>query len=144
MSSSSRTSKRQRTLPAFGAPSDADSSPTLHDVPSSTASSIRHVAPTSVPSLTVLCARIFAANFVNLRNNESSWERLSEQLQVIPDTLITKLFSVLKATCPTYLKHEFIVAVRFNFLSHAVYQMCILDSICSEGYLSLSQANFPA
>ncbi|KAF8349903.1 RNI-like protein [Amanita rubescens] len=116
---SSRTSKKQRTLPAFGAPSDADS-PTLHDVPSSTASSIRRVAPTSVPSLTNLCARVFAANFVKLRNNEPLWERLSKQLQIIPDTLIPKLFSMLRTTCPTYLKHEFIVTYMLRGTSIAL------------------------
>ncbi|KAK2461773.1 hypothetical protein APHAL10511_006236 [Amanita phalloides] len=101
-------SKRQRALPAFGAPSEADLS-SLHDVPSAAASSTRRVPPASVPSLTTLCAQRFAANFVKLRNNEILWQRLSEQLQFLPETLVPKLFKMLKATCPTYLKHEFIV-----------------------------------
>lgn len=134
------SSKKQRLLPAFGAPSDADSPTLPYDVPSSTASSIRRVAPTSVPPLTTLCARVFAANFVKLRNKESLWERLSDQLQIIPDTLVPKLFSTLKIICPTYLKHEFIVTVSsiFSITWLWWYRVRALDSICSEGHLSLS------
>ncbi|KIL70648.1 hypothetical protein M378DRAFT_476159 [Amanita muscaria Koide BX008] len=101
-----RTSKRQR---AFGAPSEADSLSVQRDAPSSAASSTRPVPVTTVPSLATLCARKFAANFVSLRNNEPLWEHLSMQLHTVPDTIIPKIFSMLRSKCPTYLKHEIIV-----------------------------------
>ncbi|KAF8634002.1 hypothetical protein AX15_001176 [Amanita polypyramis BW_CC] len=106
---SSRVSKRHHALPAFGAPNDADDSLILRNVPSSATSSRRHIQPTNVPSLTTLCTRKFAAEFVDVRNNELLWERLSTQLRMLPDTMIPKLFRALRAACPTYLKHEFIV-----------------------------------
>ena len=110
-----RASKRNRALPSFGAPTDADYSFMQHEPLLSAASSIRHIPPTNLPSLTTLCARRFAANFVSLRNNEVLWNHLSIQLKIVPDMIIPKVFNILRATCPTYLKHEFIVTVRHYF-----------------------------
>jgi hypothetical protein len=109
------SSKRQRTgqLPSFGAPDAvSDSTSIQQNVPSSSASSTRSLPIFTVPALTTLCGRVFAANFVKLRNNNKIWERkISDDLRAIPDSLIPKLFAMLRASCPTYLKHEFIVTV---------------------------------
>ncbi|PFH54649.1 hypothetical protein AMATHDRAFT_185367 [Amanita thiersii Skay4041] len=81
----------------------------MTDVPSSSAYSLRNVPQATIPSLATLCARKFASHFIELRSNERLWERLSPQLKALPDALVPKVFSMLRLSCPTYLKHEFIV-----------------------------------
>lgn len=108
------SSKRQRTdaIPIFGAPSDADSpSAQNNDNPSSSASSSRTFSPTVVPPLTTICARVFAKNFVKLRGNETLWQNTVQYLQILPDTLVAKVFAMVASSCPTYLPHEVIVTV---------------------------------
>lgn len=122
------TSKRQRTdaVPSFGAATEADLASAQFNNPSASASSTRSPGVNSVPPLVTLCARIFVANFLKIRNNERVWHRLSPQIQILPDILIPRLFAMLCSSCPTYLSHELIVTVlillqlafnqRLNFL----------------------------
>ncbi|KAF8078433.1 RNI-like protein [Lyophyllum atratum] len=108
---SSKSSKRQRTggLASFGAPSEADKPSTQHNIPSSSVSSTRDLALSTTPTLTTLCARVFATKFVKLKDNGDIWARLSAHLTALPDVLIPKLFAMLQSSCPTYLAHEVIV-----------------------------------
>ncbi|KAJ6627210.1 RNI-like protein [Mycena sp. CBHHK59/15] len=116
----SSRNKRQRigNAPApreFGAPSADDSPSTqLNRDPSSSALSTRAPQFTSVPTLTSLCSRIFAENFVRLRNNESIWHETSVYLQMLPEALLPRTLLELVRACPTYLKHEFIVTYFFR------------------------------
>ncbi|KAF9455704.1 hypothetical protein BDZ94DRAFT_1179407 [Collybia nuda] len=79
------------------------------NVPSSSTASTRSLPTSTIPTLTTLCGRAFAANFAKLRSNPA-WEyKISNDLRAIPDPLIPKLFTMLRASCPTFLNHEFIV-----------------------------------
>ncbi|KAJ6604375.1 RNI-like protein [Mycena vulgaris] len=104
--------KRARTgnAPAreFGAPS-VDDSPAQSRDPSSSALSTRAPRYTTVPTLATICSRIFADNFLRLRNNEHVWSGLSETLKTVPETLLPRLLADLVRVCPTYLPHEFLV-----------------------------------
>ncbi|KAG5644719.1 hypothetical protein DXG03_007848, partial [Asterophora parasitica] len=108
---SRRSSKRQRTggVSSFGASFEADASSSQQNNPSSSASSTRRLPISVAPALTTLCARVFAANFVRLRNNEDVWARVSSQLKALPEVLIPRIFAILQSICPTYLAHEVIV-----------------------------------
>ncbi|KAJ7139846.1 hypothetical protein C8R44DRAFT_765568 [Mycena epipterygia] len=109
--------KRVRTgnAPAreFGALS-ADDTPSASIDPSSSALSTRRPRYTTVPTLTTLCSRVFADNFVRLRNREKVWARVSVHLQILPETLLPRLLADLVRVCPTFLKHEFIVTYFFR------------------------------
>ncbi|KAJ7492896.1 RNI-like protein [Mycena latifolia] len=109
--------KRARTGNApsreFGAPS-ANDSPSQSRDPSSSALSTRSPRYTTVPSLATLCSRVFADNFVRLRNNERVWARLSGQLKTIPEMLLPRLLADLVRVCPTFLTHEFLVTYFFH------------------------------
>jgi hypothetical protein len=99
--------KKQRT-------GDFASAAVPTDTPSSSASSTRPLPLSTVPALTTLCARVFVANFVQLRNHEDRWEHVSVYLKALPDVLVPKIFAMLRRVCPTYLTHEFIVTVCIN------------------------------
>ncbi|KAJ7102203.1 RNI-like protein [Mycena belliarum] len=112
--------KRARTGKApreFGAPS-VDDAPTqgIGD-PSSAALSHRGRPPcSSVPTLTTLCSRVFADNFVRLRNssNERVWAALAGHLKSLPEALLPRLLADLVRVCPTFLTHEFLVTYFFH------------------------------
>ncbi|KAG6911822.1 hypothetical protein DXG01_000069 [Tephrocybe rancida] len=105
-----RRPKKPRTgLPSFGAPSELDIPSTAQQNPSSSASSTRNIGPTAPPALTTICARVFVENFLKLRENEDTWSRASESLAALPDSLIPKIFAMLRNLYPTYLAHEVIV-----------------------------------
>jgi hypothetical protein len=110
---SKRKGNRQcsTTLPAFGEVSEADSPSVQNNIPSSSALSIRGVPSTIVPALTTLCARQFVANLVNLSKHEHTWQHTRQQLRRLPDTLVPKIFAMLRASCPTLLNNAFIIAV---------------------------------
>ncbi|TFK57375.1 RNI-like protein [Heliocybe sulcata] len=109
---SSRPAKRRRTggVPAFGAPTEDDTFPTQTDVPFSSALSTRTLTPDHVPTLTTLCARVFVANIRKLAKDEETWAATREWLKAVPDPIIPKIFSMLRASCPTVLSHGFILA----------------------------------
>ena len=116
-SMSQRKTKRQRTeLPAFGETSEADSPSAQQNIPSSSALSTRSLPPTTVPALTTLCARIFVANLVNLSQDECTWKHTRRRLKALPDALVPKIFSMLRATCPTFLNSVFIIAVSVIYM----------------------------
>jgi len=99
--------KKQRT-------GDFASAEVSTDNPSSSTSCTRALPLPTVPALTTLCARVFVANFVELRNDEDRWDRVQVHLNALPDLLVPKIFAMLRRTRPTYLKHEFIVTVRIT------------------------------
>ncbi|KAG6901846.1 hypothetical protein C0995_007232 [Termitomyces sp. Mi166 len=113
---SERRPKKSRTssLPSFGAPSELDQPSSSQQDPSSSVSSRRIIGPTTPPALTTICARVFVANFLELRKNEAVWNRVSQSLAAVPDILIPKVFTMLQNTYPTYLSHEFIVTYSFR------------------------------
>ncbi|KAG6842505.1 hypothetical protein C0991_000031 [Blastosporella zonata] len=109
--SNTRRPKKQRTggLQSFGAPSELDTPSNVRQDPSSSASSTRDIGPGTPPALSTLCARVFVLNFVKLRQNKETWERVSQWLTALPDILIPKIFLMLQNSYPTYLAHEIIV-----------------------------------
>ncbi|KAK0208562.1 RNI-like protein [Desarmillaria ectypa] len=112
---SRRQNKKHRTSGhIFGAPSEADNPSAQLNYPSSAASSTRALPIYTVPSLVMLCARVFAANFVQLHNSETIWKHTSQYLQVVPGELKGRIFGMLSATWPTYLSHETIVTYFLN------------------------------
>ncbi|KAJ7042523.1 RNI-like protein [Mycena alexandri] len=108
--------KRARTGPSreFGAATEDDSPSAGTRDPSSSALSTRSPRYTTVPTLTTLCSRVFAANFVKLRNNERVWQEVSVYLKAMPEPLLPRLLAELVRVCSTYLKHEFLVAYFFR------------------------------
>jgi hypothetical protein len=109
--------KRARTgnAPAreLGAPS-ADDAPEQSRDPSSSALSSRSPRYTTVPTLATLCSRVFADNYVRMRNREHVWARLADHLKALPDTLLPRLLADLVRVCPTFLTHEFLVVYFFR------------------------------
>ncbi|KAJ7462666.1 RNI-like protein [Mycena galericulata] len=98
----------------FGAPSADDSPSAANWDPSSAALSTRLPRYTAVPTLATLCSRVFADNFVRLRNNEKVWARVSVHLESLPEPLLPRLLADLVRICPTFLKHEFLVTYFFR------------------------------
>ncbi|KAJ4494338.1 hypothetical protein C8R41DRAFT_763847 [Lentinula lateritia] len=104
---SSRPTKRSRTgdLPPFGAPSDLETAIFQVNEPSS-----RTLPLTTVPTLVTFCNWRFVSCFKRLRENNSLWEgRISHQLQLLPDSVLPRLFNILKKSHPGFLPHEIIV-----------------------------------
>ncbi|KAJ3823893.1 RNI-like protein [Lentinula raphanica] len=104
---SSRSAKRPRTgdIPPFGATSDLDSAIFQTNEPST-----RALPLTTVPTLVTFCNWQFVSSFKKLRENHSLWDnRISRQLQLLPDSLIPRLFALLKKSHSGYLPHELIV-----------------------------------
>ncbi|KAJ3801659.1 RNI-like protein [Lentinula aff. detonsa] len=103
----SRPTKRSRTehVPPFGATSDLENAVFQVNEPS-----YRTLPLTVLPSLVTLCDQRFVSCFKKLRENNSLWEnRISPQLQLLPDYLLPKLFALLTKSHPGYLPHEIIV-----------------------------------
>ncbi|KAJ6574828.1 hypothetical protein B0H19DRAFT_614988 [Mycena capillaripes] len=98
----------------FGAATEDDSPSAGLIDSSSSALSTRTPRYTSVPTLTTLCSRVFADEFVRLRNNERVWTRVSVDLKALPETLLPRLLAELVRVCPTFLKHEFLVTYFFR------------------------------
>ncbi|KAJ4001289.1 hypothetical protein F5050DRAFT_1561035 [Lentinula boryana] len=102
-----RPTKRSRTehVPPFGATSDLENAVFQVNEPS-----YRTLPLTVLPSLVTLCDQRFVSCFKKLRENSSLWEnRISHQLQLLPDSVLPKLFALLKKSHPGYLPHEIIV-----------------------------------
>ncbi|KAG9316104.1 hypothetical protein JVU11DRAFT_3778 [Chiua virens] len=113
-SSSAPSAKRRRggqaQVPAFGAPTEGDTSLLQPShCPSATASSIRTLPQATVPSLSSLAARCFVMHVRVLSENERLWMYSKRCLKLLPDTLVPKLFSMLRSNCPTLLSHGLIV-----------------------------------
>ncbi|KAJ6509256.1 RNI-like protein [Mycena vitilis] len=106
--------KRARTTRELGAPTDDDVPSTGYIDPSLSALSTRVPRYTSVPTLTTLCSRVFAKNFVRLHNNDRVWKKVSRNLQTIPEPLLPQLLADLVRVCPTFLQHEFFVTYFFR------------------------------
>lgn len=103
--------KRQRVDASIGAPTE-DDSPTAHlNNPSSSASSVRAVGNATIPTLTTLCARVFAANLRVIANDPEVWKEVQRLLKVLPDHVVPKLFAKLRDACPTLLNKSMIIAV---------------------------------
>ncbi|GAW09362.1 RNI-like protein [Lentinula edodes] len=104
---SSRPTKRSRTgdIPPFGAPSDLETAIFQVNEPSS-----RTLPLTTVPTLVTFCDWRFVSCFKRLREHNSLWEsRISHQLQLLPDSVLPRLFTLLKKSHPGFLPHEIIV-----------------------------------
>ena len=108
--------KRQRTgIPSFGEASEADSPSAQNNInfPSSSSYCTRVVPITQVPLLTTLCARIFVANLRKLSRHENgTWDATRRWLKLVPDTLVPRLFTMLRESSPGLLNNAFISAVR--------------------------------
>lgn len=130
--------KRRRAghsnVPNFGAPTEADTSLNNQRAnPSSSQSSTRRLPVETVPALTTLCARKFVVSFVKLRNNEAVWGGVARHLQILPDHIVPKVFAMLRAERPTYLKHELITTVRSLRSCLFVVLMCCISQYFLRG-----------
>ena len=115
--------KRTKRTHTFGAPSADDQDPLTSQLtaPSSAALSSRSLPASSVPTLTTLCARVFVSNLEFLFQNRR--DETQEGLKRLPDTMIPRLFSMLRATYPSLLSHPFISTVSVYIL------LCVISSI---------------
>ncbi|KAF8832511.1 hypothetical protein HHX47_DHR1001557 [Lentinula edodes] len=112
---SSRPTKRSRTgdIPPFGAPSDLETAIFQVNEPSS-----RTLPLTTVPTLVTFCDWRFVSCFKRLREHNSLWEsRISHQLQLLPDSVLPRLFTLLKKSHPGFLPHEIIVTTDATFMA---------------------------
>jgi hypothetical protein len=125
--SSNKRQRTQKSLPEFGARSTSDDQPVRYNPndPSSSASSSRTLPIRTIPSLSTLCARCFAASFVRLRGKEEAWTSTARYLKLVPDVMIPKIFGMVTASHPTFLSHETIVAVRGSFFTLVLDQSLI-------------------
>lgn len=118
--SSSSPAKRRRgdNVPAFGAPTEDDASLLQPShFPSATVLSTRILPQkAAVPLLSSLAARCFVTHVRALSENEQIWDRSKHYLKRLPDSLVPRLFSMLRSSCPTLLSHGLIVLVGFQVL----------------------------
>ena len=116
--------KRRRggNIPAFGAPTADDASLLQpNHFPSPTALSTRTLPQKgAVPSLSSLAARCFVTHIQVLSENDRSWAYSKHYLKRLPDTLVPRLFSMLRSSCPTLLSHGLLVLVRSQVISYRV------------------------
>ena len=104
-------SKRFKTSISFGAPSLDDRRTSAEHNPSSSSSSVRTVKQLRPPTLASLCIRIFSRYFAEF-SDENHWNETRKWLQVLPETVLSSLFSALKAQHPRRLNHAVITTVR--------------------------------
>ncbi|TDL28013.1 RNI-like protein [Rickenella mellea] len=106
--SSRRPAKKTRhnALPPFGAALSSDLLAQTND-PSSSALSTRLVT-LSLPSLATLSARVFVKSFVPLFDGQHG-PSTRTWLRRMPDPVASKLFAMLRASQPAFLRHETIV-----------------------------------
>jgi len=80
------------------------------EAPSASAFSTRVLPETQIPPLTTLCIRVFADNLRKLSQDTNIWESVRSYLKVLPDSLITRVFTALRITSPSLLNHAVIAA----------------------------------
>jgi hypothetical protein len=107
-----RTRRRANDDSAIGAPSADDSPNAQLNNPSSSAASTRLFPPTSIPSLTTLCIRVFASNVTKLPDEPHVRDALHKWLKALPESLVPRVFGTLRQMCPTRLSSAMITAVR--------------------------------
>lgn len=78
---------------------------------SSSAFSERSMSPPKPPALSTLSARVITKHFA-LLSGEDHWESTREWLKLLPETIIPRLFSMLKRAHPNLLSHAVITTVR--------------------------------
>lgn len=104
--------KRQRR---FGAATEDDTlsvKPTYNNASNDDRVSTREISSTQgVPTLANICARVFVKHIQKLSADPELWDPTRAWLKIIPDTLINKLFAMLRTSCPTILSHGFIISV---------------------------------
>ncbi|KAF4605393.1 hypothetical protein EYR40_004177 [Pleurotus pulmonarius] len=100
---------------ALGAPTEDDLPSARAFAPSSSAYSERTLQnDASVPTLVSLCIRVFAENIRQLARNQDTWEETRQHLKILPDAILTRIFTLLKATAPTVLNPAFITSFFFT------------------------------
>lgn len=125
--SNSRPSKRRRKNATIGAPSEADSASNQINSPLSSALSTRTLPTTAygIPSLTTLCARVFISSFSTFSSNPHIWEPrerwgpVKKQLKSFPDSIVSKIFAMLRMTCPHLLSHDLVREVCVCPVNHS-------------------------
>ncbi|KAI0094679.1 hypothetical protein BDY19DRAFT_913980 [Irpex rosettiformis] len=89
---------------------DLPTANSLANAPSSVAWSTRQLPSPHIMSLTSLCIRVFVTHFKVLSADGPSRESVKAWLIRIPETLVPRILSGLRETCPTFLSNEFISA----------------------------------
>ena len=113
---SARPTKRRRTHPNFGAPSEADITATQSNTPTALARARRRIP--GVQPLSIICAHVVASNFHEFSSESHAWTPnkkwtpVGEVLKTLPDRILLILFSELRSTCPQFLSGDLVVDVR--------------------------------
>ncbi|RDX55923.1 RNI-like protein [Lentinus brumalis] len=103
--------KRRRTEIGSHKPDDDIPTPQAQaNAPSASALSTRTIPAENLPTLSMICVRVFAENLQRLHGDERTWEDVRWRLKQLPDSLSQKVFAGLRHTCPSLLQHGFIVA----------------------------------
>jgi hypothetical protein len=107
------TAQGTRIRLTIGAPGEDDNSARRQATASASSASSLSVRTVfhHVPSLATLCARVFAANFKQLAERETSWPGTRRQLDGLPDMIIPPLFSMIASHYPAMLSHGVIAQV---------------------------------
>ncbi|THH34120.1 hypothetical protein EUX98_g39 [Antrodiella citrinella] len=103
--SPSKPTKRHKV--EFGQPNEDDerdvtSVQTQSNLPSASGWSTRKIHATGhVPSLAVICARVFAQYFRTLATRGNGhWDSVKAWLAILPESQVPRVFAALRATCP--------------------------------------------
>ena len=78
----------------------------------------------AIPSLATLCARVFVASFPSFSEDSQvwepndHWEAVAELLEMLPDVTLSKLFTMLQASCPGLLSHSLVTGVWLSLARH--------------------------
>ncbi len=109
--------KRRRTEIGSHKPDDDIPTPQAQaNAPSASALSTRTIPAENLPTLSMICVRVFAENLQRLHGDERTWEDVRWRLKQLPDSLSQKVFAGLRHTCPSLLQHGFIVAVSHSIV----------------------------
>lgn len=99
--------------------------------PSSSAWSTRVLPSEHVSPLTTLCLGVFAKNLGRLAKKDETFDAIRAWLKLLPDTVVPRLFAMLRSTCPTILSHAFIVAVCDYAYLHIRFPNGLVSTYCA-------------
>lgn len=103
--------RRKREIGQANSDDDIPTAQAQANAPSAAALSQRVLPLDHIPSLGVICLKVFAENFQRFSTKEAMWENVRLWLKELPDALIQKIFTTLRHTCPTILNHGLIASV---------------------------------
>lgn len=103
--------RRKREIGQANSDDDIPAAQAQANAPSAAALSQRVLPLDHIPSLGAICLKVFAENFKRFSTKQAMWENVRLWLKELPDTLVQKIFTTLRHTCPTILNHGLIASV---------------------------------